>query len=248
MDFGHGAVALVTGASGGIGRASAIELARHGVSVVINYNNNRTGAEEVMSTIRQRGLTAAMVAADVSNPTEVDAMFEKVLGRFGRLDILVNNAGIARDGHFLMMTDESFDEVLKTNLYGCFNATRAALRIMLTGQGGRIVSVSSTSGLTGTAGQANYSASKAGIIAMTKTVAREYAWQGVRANVVAPGFVATNMTRPDRDALMARYGNMIPLRRFAEPEEIARAVAFLASNDSSYITGQVLVADGGLTT
>jgi len=247
MDL-SGEVAVVTGASRGIGRASAIELSRHGASIVVHYNSNKEEAQATLRDIQSIGGQGVIAQADVSNSEEVERMFKKIRSHFDRVDILVNNAGITNDGYLLMMSNATFNDVISTNLGGVFHCTRAALRIMLANSSsGRIVNISSTSGLSGQPGQANYSASKGAIISFTKAIAREYAGKGVRANIVAPGFISTDMTRPKREMLESKYGSLIPLTRFGEPEEIAKAVAFLASEDSSYITGSVLTVDGGLT-
>lgn len=246
--FAEGTVALVTGASGGIGRAVAIDLAANGAIVLINYNRNKEGAEETQSVIRAAGGTAAIVKADVSNADEVNAMFTKIKKHFKKLDILVNNSGITKDGYLMMMSPESFDAVVKTNLYGCFYCTQGAVRLMCAAKnGGSVINISSTSGVVGQEGQANYSASKGAIISFTKTIAKEYARHGIRANVVAPGFINTHMTQVNGTLLKDKYLDFIPQGRFGEPEEVANVVTFLASSKASYITGKTIVVDGGLT-
>ena len=233
--FEEGTIALVTGGSAGIGRAVAIDLAAKGATVVINYNRSREGAEETLNVIREAGGKAAIVKADVSDPDEVDAMFAKIKKHFKKLDILVNNSGVTRDGYLMMMSREAFDTVIKTNLYGCYYCTQGAIRLMCAAKnGGAIVNISSTSGVVGQEGQANYSASK------------EYARHGIRANVVAPGFIDTRMTQANRKLLEEKYMQYIPMGRFGEPQEIANVVTFLASDLASYITGKTIVADGGL--
>lgn len=245
--FEEGTIALVTGGSAGIGRAVAIDLAAKGATVVINYNHSREGAEETLNVIREAGGKAAIVKADVSNPDEVDAMFAKIKKHFKKLDILVNNSGVTRDGYLMMMSREAFDTVIKTNLYGCYYCTQGAIRLMCAAKnGGAIVNISSTSGVVGQEGQANYSASKGAIVSFTKTVAKEYARHGIRANVVAPGFIDTRMTQANRKLLEEKYMQYIPMGRFGEPQEIANVVTFLASDLASYITGKTIVADGGL--
>lgn len=245
--FEEGTIALVTGGSAGIGRAVAIDLAAKGATVVINYNRSREGAEETLNVIREAGGKAAIVKADVSDPDEVDAMFAKIKKHFKKLDILVNNSGVTRDGYLMMMSREAFDTVIKTNLYGCYYCTQGAIRLMCAAKnGGAIVNISSTSGVVGQEGQANYSASKGAIVSFTKTVAKEYARHGIRANVVAPGFIDTRMTQANRKLLEEKYMQYIPMGRFGEPQEIANVVTFLASDLASYITGKAIVADGGL--
>lgn len=245
--FEEGTIALVTGGSAGIGRAVAIDLAAKGATVVINYNRSREGAEETLNVIRDAGGKAAIVKADVSDPDEVDAMFAKIKKHFKKLDILVNNSGVTRDGYLMMMSREAFDTVIKTNLYGCYYCTQGAIRLMCAAKnGGAIVNISSTSGVVGQEGQANYSASKGAIVSFTKTVAKEYARHGIRANVVAPGFIDTRMTQANRKLLEEKYMQYIPMGRFGEPQEIANVVTFLASDLASYITGKTIVADGGL--
>ena len=245
--FEEGTIALVTGGSAGIGRAVAIDLAAKGATVVINYNRSREGAEETLNVIREAGGKAAIVKADVSDPDEVDAMFAKIKKHFKKLDILVNNSGVTRDGYLMMMSREAFDTVIKTNLYGCYYCTQGAIRLMCAAKnGGAIVNISSTSGVVGQEGQANYSASKGAIVSFTKTVAKEYARHGIRANVVAPGFIDTRMTQANRKLLEEKYMPYIPMGRFGEPQEIANVVTFLASDLASYITGKTIVADGGL--
>lgn len=245
--FEEGTIALVTGGSAGIGRAVAIDLAAKGATVVINYNRSREGAEETLNVIREAGGKAAIVKADVSDPNEVDAMFAKIKKHFKKLDILVNNSGVTRDGYLMMMSREAFDTVIKTNLYGCYYCTQGAIRLMCAAKnGGAIVNISSTSGVVGQEGQANYSASKGAIVSFTKTVAKEYARHGIRANVVAPGFIDTRMTQANRKLLEEKYMQYIPMGRFGEPQEIANVVTFLASDLASYITGKTIVADGGL--
>lgn len=245
--FDEGSVAVVTGASGGIGQACALELASHGVTVVVHYRSNRDGATDTLNRILKAGGRGAIIQADVAKEEETERMFRKIQAAFGGVRILVNNAGMIRDGYAMMMTDDAFRSVIDTNLTGAFHCTREALRMMMAAGKGSIVNIASTSGITGAAGQVNYSASKGGLIAMTKTLAREYADKGIRVNAVAPGFIETAMIKSNRELYEQKYMEWIPLRRFGQPEEVASAVAYLASEYASYITGKVLAVDGGMT-
>ncbi|HET8568560.1 MAG TPA: 3-oxoacyl-[acyl-carrier-protein] reductase [Candidatus Limnocylindria bacterium] len=244
-----GRTALVTGASRGIGRATAVRLAKDGASVVVNYKGNQAAAEETKRLVEEAGGSATLVQGDVSRDGEAERVVKDALAAGGgRLDILVNNAGTTRDNLLLRMSAEEWDTVLDLNLRGTFLVTKAAMRPMMKQRGGRIVNVASIAGVVGNAGQANYSAAKAGIIGFTKTVAREMASRNITVNAVAPGFVPTDLTDPlpqeVKDALMKQ----IPLGRFGSVEDIANAIAFLASDEAAYITGQVLVVDGGMVT
>ncbi len=245
--FEPGAVALVTGASGGIGKGVAVELAKHGVKVIINYNRNKEGAEETLRLVREVGGKGATIGTDVSDQIQVNKMFVAIKKHFKRLDILVNNAGIIKDCYLLMMGKDTFEDVLQTNLMGCFYSTQAALRLMCERKSGSIINIASTSGKVGQSGQANYSASKGAIISFTKSVAKEYAEKGIRCNAVAPGFITTNMTKANKEMYLEKYGDLIPLGRFGEVEEVAQTVLFLASSMSSYITGDLITVDGGMT-
>ncbi|MDA8189096.1 MAG: 3-oxoacyl-[acyl-carrier-protein] reductase [Dehalococcoidales bacterium] len=239
-------VALVTGASRGIGRATALRLAEAGARVGVNYNSSPNAAAEVVETIRSRGGQAITLPGDVSSPEAVQAMVASLVESFGKIDILVNNAGIIRDTLLLRMSEADWDAVLNTNLKSAFTCTKAVVRYMMKQRWGRIVNVSSVSGILGNPGQANYSSAKAGLIAFTKTVAREFASRGITANAVAPGFIATDITsglsRDTKDSLIKQ----IPLERFGKAEEVAELIAFLASDRAAYITGQVIPIDGGL--
>ena len=238
--------ALVTGGSRGIGRAICLELARQGANVAVNYAGSAQAAEEVAAACKEMGVDAFAVQADVADAAAVDAMVKEAIARFGRVDILVNNAGITRDKLALQMKEEDFDAVLDTNLKGAFLCMTAVYRPMMKQRYGRIVNLSSVVGLRGNAGQANYAASKAGLIGMSKSIAKELASRGVTVNLVAPGFIDTDMTAvlPDsaREALM----KSIPMARLGQPEDVAKAVAFFASEEAGYITGQVLCVDGGM--
>jgi len=246
MNANGGRVALVTGASRGIGRAIAMELARHGCHVVVNYLRDREAAEAVAQAIRDTGQGAITVQADVATAAGAIALVEAAMEAFGTIDILINNAGITRDGLLLRMPEDDWDAVLDTNLKGAFQCIKAVQRIMLKNRAGRIIQISSVSGTRGNAGQANYSAAKAGLIGLTKSMARELAPRHITVNAVAPGFVDTEMTRAlPADAIEQAVGQ-IPLGRLGSAEEIATAVAFLASPEAGYITGQVLGVDGGL--
>lgn len=242
-----GRIALVTGASRGIGRAIAIELASRGYRVALNYQSAEASAEETLAVIRAAGGSAMAVRADVSDSTGVSELFETVIKEFGPVEVLVNNAGITRDNLLMRMKDEEWLAVLKTNLDSVYYCTKAALRSMIKGRFGRIVAISSVSSLVGNAGQTNYAAAKAGILGFIKSVAREVASRGVTANIVAPGYVNTDMTsvlsKEIREGILSR----IPVGRYGDPKDIARAVAFLVSDDTSYITGQILAVDGGMT-
>jgi len=241
-----GKTAVVTGASRGIGRAIALKLAKLGANIVVNYRNSVEAVQEVVKEIEALGVKALAVQADISSYSDVEVMMKKCIEEFGSLDILVNNAGITKDGLLMRMKEEDFDSVIDINLKGAFNCTRHVSTIMLKQRSGRIINISSVSGLTGNAGQVNYSAAKAGIIGMTKAVAREFASRGVTCNAVAPGYIQTDMTvaLPEKvkDAIMTT----IPLKRLGMPEDVANAVAFLASEEASYITGQVINVDGGM--
>lgn len=241
-----GKVALITGASRGIGRAVAVKLASEGAKVAINYAGNTAKAEEVKAEIEKNGGMAILVQADISSSEAVDAMIEKVVEAFGQIDILVNNAGITRDGLLMRMKEEDFDAVLNTNLKGVFYCTKAVSKLMMKKRSGRIVNMASVVGLMGNAGQANYAAAKAGVIGFSKSAARELAARGINVNVVAPGFIATDMTAAMTDKAKEATLAGIPMKRMGEPEEVADAVLFLVSDYASYITGQIVKVDGGM--
>ncbi len=242
-----GRVALVTGGGRGIGRAVAVRLAREGANVAISYRSDDAAAEEAAELVRASGVDCQAFKGDVAAPEDVKALFAGVADAFGRLDILVNNAGITRDNLMMRMKEEEFDDVLRTNLGGTYLCTRAALRPMIRARWGRIVNVSSVVGLVGNAGQANYAASKAGIIGFTKSVAREVAQRGITANVVAPGYVDTELTGSLPDNVKDQIREQVPMGRFGEAEEVAEVAAFLVGEDSGYVTGQTIAVDGGMT-
>lgn len=241
-----GKVAVVTGASRGIGRAIALELASKGAKVVVNYNGSKEKALSVKEEIEKAGGSAELYQCNVSEYDKCEEFIKAVINSFGRIDILVNNAGITRDGLLLKMSEEDFDSVLNTNLKGTFNTIRFAARQMIKQRYGRIINMSSVVGISGNAGQVNYSASKAGVIGITKSAAKELAKRGVTVNAVAPGFIETEMTQVLSEEVRKSIIGQIPLDRFGKPEDIAKTVAFLASDNVSYITGQVIQVDGGM--
>lgn len=242
----EGKIALVTGAGRGIGRAVALAFAGQGAVVLVNYNGSRDRAQEVVAEIEKGGGQAEAVGCDVSDFAACAAMVEDIIGRYGRVDILVNNAGVTRDNLILRMTEEEYDKVLDTNLKGAFNTIRHLSRYFLKQRCGKVINISSVSGVMGNAGQANYAASKAGLIGLTKSVARELAGKGVCVNALAPGYIDTDMTAalPEkaREGLMDR----IPMGRAGRPEDVAGVAVFLAGSSSDYITGQVIHVDGGM--
>jgi 3-oxoacyl-[acyl-carrier protein] reductase len=240
-------VALVTGASRGIGRAIAIELASRGRRVAVNYQNSAAAAEEVCGIIRANGGAAIAVQADVSIKAHAVSLVETVTRELGPIEILVNNAGITRDNLLMRMKDSEWDDVLRANLNSVYYCTQAVIRSMMKVRFGRIIAVSSVSGLVGNAGQANYAASKAGVIGLIKSVAREASSRGVTANALAPGYIDTDMTSALSEDIKAGILSQIPAGRYGSPEDIAVAAAFLASDEAAYITGQVIAVDGGMT-
>ncbi len=241
-----GKTALVTGGSRGIGRAIVLRLAAQGADVAFSFRGNAAAAAETAAAVEGLGRRALSVQSDARSQEGADALVRAVLEAFGRIDILVNNAGITRDNLIMRMGADEWTEVLETNLFGAFWAIKAVTRPMLKARGGRIVNITSVSGQAGQTGQANYSSAKAGLIGLTKATARELASRGITVNAVAPGFVLTELTRGLPDALKDEITARTPLGRFGTAEEIASAVAFLASDEAAYITGQVLAVDGGL--
>ena len=242
----NGKIAVVTGASRGIGREIAMTLAAKGAAVIVNYNGSAARGEEVVKEIQAAGGQAEAVQCNVSDFEKAAELMDYVVKQYGRIDILVNNAGITRDNLLMKMSEEDFDAVISTNLKGTFNCIRHISRQMLKQRSGRIINISSVSGVLGNVGQANYSASKAGVIGLTKTVAREMASRGITANAVAPGFIDTEMTAVLSDAVKAAAQEQIPMKHFGTTKDIANTVAFLASDEAGYITGQVISVDGGM--
>lgn len=242
-------VAIVTGASRGIGRAIAEELAAEGAKVVVNYHSNAAAAEEVVNGIAARGGTAIAVQADAADPAQADALIKTAIATYGAVDILVNNAGTTRDTLLMSMKEEDWDIVMTTNLKSVYNTCKAVARPMVRRkQGGRIINISSVSGIVGQAGQTNYAASKAGIIGFSKSLAKELGSRHITVNVVAPGFVPTDLTATMPQSLVDQTLAYIPLGRWGTPEEVAHAVTFLASDKAGYITGAVIQVDGGIGT
>ncbi|MCD6518326.1 MAG: 3-oxoacyl-[acyl-carrier-protein] reductase [Anaerolineae bacterium] len=242
----QGRVAIVTGSSRGIGRAIALELARQGCKVVVNYRSNAEAAQEVLQRIQEEGGEAIAVQADVSVAAEAEKLVQATLEAFGTVDILVNNAGITRDMLLLRMREEDWDAVLNTNLKGAFHCVKAVQRTFLRRRWGRIINIGSVVGLAGNAGQANYAAAKAGLVGFTKSLAKELGSRNITANVVAPGFIQTDMTAGLSKEVIKNALALIPLGRLGRPEDVAAMVAFLAGEEASYITGQVICVDGGM--
>lgn len=239
-------VAIVTGASRGIGRAIALSLAKSGADVVVNYAGSERAAVEVAAEIEALGRKALVLQADVSDAAQVDQMVQQTIEKFGKVDILVNNAGITRDNLLMRMKEEEWDQVISTNLKGVYQCMKAVTRPMMKQRGGRIINIASVVASLGNAGQANYVAAKAGVIGLTKSVARELASRGVTVNAVAPGFIETDMTAQLGEDIQAGIHAQIPLHRMGKPEEIAAMVTFLAGDQASYITGQTIHVDGGM--
>jgi len=239
-------VALITGASRGIGRAIALKLAKDGFDVMINYAGNEAKALDVKAACEALGVRAEIFQANIGNKDQAAELVQATVDAFGSIDVLVNNAGITRDNLMLRMSDEEFEDVIDVNLKGVFYLTKAASKLMFKKRKGKIINITSVSGVTGNVGQVNYAASKAGVIGLTKTVAKELASRGIQVNAVAPGFIQTDMTDVLGEQLKAKIQENVPLKRLGQPEDIAHMVAFLASDAASYITGQVLHVDGGL--
>ena len=241
-----GKTAVVTGGSRGIGRAICLKLAGQGANIVLNYAGNAAAAEETRAACEALGVRALAVQGDVADPAACNALIDTAIEAFGKVDILVCNAGITRDNLLMRMSDEEFQKVIDTNLKGTFHCMRAVIRPMMKKRRGRIISISSVVGLMGNAGQINYAASKAGVIGMTRSLAREVASRGITVNAVAPGFIRTDMTDVLSDAVKEGILHSIPLGKLGEAEDVANTVLFLASDEAAYITGQVLSVDGGM--
>ncbi|MFS1518341.1 3-oxoacyl-[acyl-carrier-protein] reductase [Bacillus sp. SCS-151] len=242
----QGKIALVTGASRGIGRAIALELAKQGASVVVNFAGSEARANEVVDEIKALGPEAVAMQADVGNSEAVSSMIKDVIAKFGKLDILVNNAGITRDNLLMRMKEDEWDSVINTNLKGVFNCTKAVTRQMMKQRAGRIINIASVVGVAGNPGQANYVAAKAGVIGLTKSSAKELASRNITVNAIAPGFITTDMTDELNEDIRNEMLKQIPLVKFGEPTDVAAVVAFIASEASGYMTGQTLHVDGGM--
>lgn len=240
-------IALVTGAGRGIGRAIALALAEKGMFVIVNYNGSAAKAQETVEKIRHAGGEAVSAACDVSDYNACGEMITALVKEYGHIDVLVNNAGITRDNLLMKMSEEDFDRVIAVNLKGCFNTIKHLSRQLLKQRSGKIINISSVTGVMGNAGQANYCASKAGVIGLTKSAARELGSRGITVNAVAPGFIETEMTESLPDTVKAALTEQILLKRTGTAEEVAKVVAFLASDAANYITGQVISVDGGMT-
>lgn len=241
-----GKVAVVTGASRGIGKAIALKLAEEGAKVVVNYNSSEEEAQKVVNAILEIGGAGIAVKGNIADYNQSQQLIEKTLEEFQRVDILVNNAGITRDNLLLRMSEEDFDQVIDVNLKGYFNCTKAVIRPMLKNKKGKIINITSVIGITGNTGQSNYAAAKAGVIGFTKSLAKELGGKGINVNAVAPGFIQTDMTDKLPEEIKMKIGENIPLKTFGKPEDVAKLVVFLASSDSDYITGQIIGVDGGL--
>lgn len=242
----QGKTALVTGASRGIGRAIALELGQKGVNIAVNYAGNEAKADEVVAALKELGVEAIKIRANVADENDVKAMVKEVISTFGTLDILVNNAGITRDNLLMRMKVEEFDDVIETNLKGAFLCTKAVTRQMMKQRAGKIINIASIVGVSGNAGQANYVAAKAGLIGLTKTTAKELASRNILVNAIAPGFIQTEMTEVLSEEQKSAMLSIIPLEKLGEPEDVAKVVSFLASDDAKYITGQTIHVDGGM--
>ncbi|WP_202079888.1 3-oxoacyl-[acyl-carrier-protein] reductase [Caldalkalibacillus salinus] len=241
-----GQVALITGGARGIGRAITLELAKSGADVAINYAGSEAAAQELAAEVEKLGQKAITVQANVADGDTVKAMVKKVVDHFGQLDILINNAGITKDNLLMRMKDDEWDDVLDVNLKGVYNCIKGVSRQMMKQRSGRIVNISSVVGVLGNPGQANYVAAKAGVIGLTKTVAREFSSRNITVNAVAPGFIETDMTAELGDDVREGLMSQIPLNRLGQPEEVAKVVRFLVSDDAAYMTGQTLHVDGGM--
>ena len=239
-------VALITGATRGIGKEIALELAANGFDIAVNYRSKQDGMEELKKEVEKNNVRCEFVKADVANFEDCESMVKETIEKFGKIDVLVNNAGITKDGLIMRMKKEDFESVIDVNLTGTFNVTRNVIPHMLKQRSGRIINVSSVVGVAGNAGQTNYSASKAGIIGFTKSLAKEVASRNILVNAIAPGFIDTDMTSVLSDAVKEGINAQIPLKRMGTPKEVAKVVKFLSSEDSSYVTGQVINIDGGM--
>ena len=244
--MGEAKTAVITGASGGIGSATAIALAKEGYNLVLHYNSNEAAANAVLQKVLECGVQACIHKADISDYAQAGALIALAVEKFGGVDALINNAGITKDSLLLRMKEEDFDRVISVNLKGAFNTISHAAKLMLKKRAGAIVNVSSVVGIVGNVAQVNYVSSKAGLIGMTKACAREMAARGVRVNAVAPGYIETEMTAVLNDDIKGKMLQGIPLGRFGQPEDVAKVIAFLCSDKAAYVTGQVLVVDGGM--